>query len=683
MPQISDLQKDVRYLKGVGECRAELLSKLGVTTVDALLRFYPRSYIDLSDCFCVADAPLNETCAIRARVYSKSAPIRAHSGKTLYKVHAGDDSGELELVFFNNKFAPAALENEREYVFYGKTQGSLLRRQMMNPMVIQRKDANYMVPVYPLTAGISSKVIAACVKSAFLLCGDALEETLCEELRMQFSLIGRREAIEKIHFPKSAEEAADAKRRLIFEELLTLSLGMKMLRSKARSEDGIVIPRVICSEFISNLPFELTGAQKRSIAEICEDLKAKKPMNRLLQGDVGSGKTAVAAVAVFCAWQSGFQSAVMAPTEILARQHAKTFEKFFEPYNVTIGLLTSSLKGKKREQLLEKAANGEIDLLIGTHAVIGQNVKFNSLGLVIADEQHRFGVKQRAELLQKGEHPNLLVMSATPIPRTLALIIYGDLDISVLDELPPGRKRVRTLLVTDKLRDRYLGFVRKIVGQGHQAYIVCPLVDDSEALEKTLSATEYKNELERKYLKDVSVGLIHGKLKSAEKEKVMQAFKDKKISVLVSTTVIEVGVDVPNAVLMIIENAERFGLSTLHQLRGRVGRGADESYCVLVSSSVSGISRERLEIMTRTADGFEIARCDLKARGPGDFFGHRQHGLPELAIADLVGDERALHEATAAAQLIFDEDPTLVSKKNLGIKREVEQMFAEKEAEFN
>ncbi len=670
-------EKDIKYLKGVGEKRAELFKKLGVSTVGALLRYYPRSYIDLSETCAVAEAPLAEPCAVRATVYAKGAPVRVRGGKTIIKVKAGDQTGELVITYFNNKFAPSALTIGESYIFYGRVSGNLLSREIINPIVIKREEAGTLIPQYPLTAGISSRVIGNCVKNALSLYEDEIEETLPRDITEKYNLIQRKKAVHDIHFPASQANAKNARDRLIFEELLTLQLGLRLMKRRKRAVTSIRFSHNCSDEFQNSLPFALTGAQRRCIDEIEADVIKPNPMSRLLQGDVGSGKTVVAAAGIFCAKKSGFQSAFMAPTEILANQHANTLSALLSPFGVTVGLLTSSVKGKPRELLLDSVRRGETDLVVGTHALIGDAVEFNKLGFVVADEQHRFGVGQRASLSQKGEHPHLLVMSATPIPRTLALIIYGDLDISTLDELPPGRKPIKTYLVSDELRERYLGYVRKEVAAGRQAYIVCPLVEESEALENTLSATEYKEELESKYLSDLNVGLIHGKMKPKDKAAVMDKFKNKQIDVLVSTTVIEVGVDVPNATVMIIENAERFGLSTLHQLRGRVGRGGDESCCVLVSSAKGENVKARLRIMTRTGDGFEIAKADLATRGPGDFFGKRQHGLPELSIADLASDERVLKNASDAATEIFESDPELLLDRHVGLGREVFSMFSE------
>ncbi|MEA4911093.1 MAG: ATP-dependent DNA helicase RecG [Oscillospiraceae bacterium] len=676
------LQDDIRYLKGVGEKRAELFKKLGVTTVGALLRYYPRGYVDYRTPYAVAQAPLGEACAVRATVFAKHAPLRIRGGKTLARVDAADETGALTLVYFNSQYAPAALREGETYTLYGKLSGTLLKREMANPVVVKPEEAGALVPQYALTAGLSSRAVAACVRAALALYGDDIPETLPAALRAQYKLMDKPQAVRCIHFPETPDIAKRAKDRLIFEELLTLQLGLRGLKQRKRAVTGARFASADPRAFLDTLPFAPTGAQRRCIDEMCADFMRPNPMRRLLQGDVGSGKTAVAAAGVWCAASNGYQSVFMAPTEILANQHARTLASLFAPHGLNVALLTGAVKGKARALLLEQVKSGAVDVLVGTHAVLGEAVEFANLGFVVADEQHRFGVEQRAALTRKGAYPHLLVMSATPSPRTLALIIYGDLDVSVLDEMPPGRTPVRTLLVSDALRARYLGFVREQTQAGRQAYIVCPLVEESEALENTRAATAYKEELEKDYLAGLRVGLLHGRMKSKEKAAVMAAFARGDTQVLVATTVIEVGVDVPNATLMIIENAERFGLSALHQLRGRVGRGAQQSWCVLVSSSGADAAQARLSVMTKTNDGFEIARQDLKARGPGDFLGSRQHGLPELSVADLAGDEQVLHTATAAANDLL-EAGALSRPEYAPLRAAVEAMFRQSEGILN
>ena len=677
------LKRDIRYIKGVGEKRAALYARLGIATVGQLLRHYPRGYLDFSRCADLAELPTGSMAAVRAVVDKKAAAARIRGGRSLARVFASTELGQvLELVYFNNAYAPQKLTEGEEYVFYGKLQGDLLRRQMVNPITVTAEEQQGLTPQYPLTEGLSSRNVAANVRSVLQDEACVIEETLPQSLLSRYSLMQRDAAIRAIHFPESLQQAAEAKRRLVFEELLQLSLGIKLRRQGKRQTGGNAFADTDFSAFLNALPFAPTGAQLRCIQQIAADLAKAEPMNRLLQGDVGSGKTAVAAAAVYLAAANGMQSAVMAPTEVLAEQHAETFRRFLEPFGVRVALLTGSVKGKARTELLGHIAAGDADLIVGTHALISGDVVYKKLGLVVADEQHRFGVAQRAALSQKGALPHTLVMSATPIPRTLALIIYGDLDISVLDEMPKGRRPVKTLLVDESYRNRYLSFVRKTVEEGHQVYIVCPLVEDSEALgDDTMSASEYYRQLQENWLPDISTALLHGRMSNAEKAAVMQGFREGSIKVLVSTTVIEVGVDCPNATLMIIENAERFGLSTLHQLRGRVGRGGEQSWCVLVSSKEGETAQNRLQLLTQTDDGFAIAREDLRMRGPGDFLGRRQHGLPNLALADLADDEKTLYAAADAAEELLWEDASLASWPAL--QSAVAQMFADAAATLN
>ncbi len=673
--------QNIRYLKGVGENREKLFLRLGVDSVGSLLRYYPRRYLDLRDSYSVTDAPLDTPFIVKAEVYHKHPPLRISGGRTIYKIDAGDDGGSLTLTFFNNRFTPAALKEGENYLFYGKLKGSLFAREMINPQLMKSEETEGLLPQYPATEGLSSRVIANTVRNALSQFGNDIKETLPEQLLLEYDLIGLKDALRQIHFPENFDEAESARKRLIFEELLTLQLGMQLFKSRAKQTTKVVIKKNDLNPFLSSLPFTPTNAQFRCISEIMTDLNQEIPMSRLLQGDVGSGKTVVAAAAVYAAVKSGYQSAIMVPTEILAAQHANSFSKLLAPFGITVGLLTGGVKGKNRKLLLEKIASGEVNVVIGTHALISEEVSYRKLGLVVADEQHRFGVEQRVRLSKKGENPHLLVMSATPIPRTLALIIYGDLDISVIDELPPGRKPIKTYLVTDSYRERYLNFIKKEVDSGHQAYIVCPLVEESEQLGDRQAVAQYKEELQSGLLSGYSVGLIHGRMKAKEKQQIMESFLNNDLSILVSTTVIEVGVDVPNANVMVIENAEIFGLSALHQLRGRIGRGSDESYCILVSESKSENAKQRLKMMAESNDGFEIAKFDLMLRGPGDLFGRRQHGLPELRIADLVFDDRVLYDAQSAAKSILDSDETLDSHPLL--KQAVTEMFEDSEGMYN
>ena len=679
---MKDIEKqDIRYLKGVGEKRGKLFNRLGIFSVGDLLRYYPRNYLDLGDCVPVSGAPLETPVLLRLSIIKKSVPVRLPGNRTMSRIEAEDESSGAGLIYFNNRFTPQSLKEGGSYLFYGKLKGSLLNPEMVNPQLIKERETEGLIPQYPATEGLPSRVIAGVIREALPQYSDSIEDTLPAGIKDRFGLISLYEALCIIHNPKDHSEAEQARRRLIFEELFTLQLGMMLFRERAKRTTGAVILNPDPERFISSLPFTLTDAQVTCIDEIIDDLKRDVPMSRLLQGDVGSGKTVVAAAAVYAAAVSGFQSAVMAPTEILAKQHANTFSALFEGFGIKTGLLTGSVKGKQRQLLLDKIKTGEVEVIIGTHALISEDVGYKKLGLVVADEQHRFGVEQRMRLSQKGDSPHLLVMSATPIPRTLALIIYGDLDISVIDRLPPGRKPVRTYLVDDSYRERYLNFIKKNADEGRQAYIVCPLIEESEIYGDHQAAVQYKQQLENGPLKGYTIEFIHGKMKSTQKQKIMDSFKNGELSVLVSTTVIEVGVDVPNANIMVVENAEFFGLSALHQLRGRIGRGTDEGYCVLVSGSENEITRRRLKIMTRTTDGFAVAKLDLSLRGPGNLFGKRQHGLPELKIADLVSDERILYETREAAETLAGDDRLLSGFPKL--KAQIERLFEQGEGAFN
>ncbi len=664
---------NIKYLKGVGEKRAELYRKLGVESVGALLRFYPRDYLDFTNPYTIADAPRDIPCVVRARVFAKNPEQRIRGGMTIYKVFATDDVTDLVLTFFNNKYAAAALQEGTEYLFYGKVGGTLLAREMTSPMYFPVTQEPGLVPIYPLTAGLTSKMVAQNVRQALTLVDEKLTDPLPAPLREQQELCHLSYALHTIHFPPDAHSLAVARKRLIFEELLTLQLALALLRRRPKQKAEAVMTDVDIIPFVSALKFSLTGAQKRAIDEALADMQRTVPMNRLLQGDVGSGKTAVAAALCYVCAKNGAQSAFMAPTEILAQQHYASLAPLLEQAGISCALLTGSTKAAQKRDILSRLASGEIQFVVGTHALLTPDVQFLRLGLVVTDEQHRFGVRQRASLADKGGHPHVLVMSATPIPRTLALIIYGDLDVSVLDELPPGRQPVKTYLIDSAKRHRALGFIRRFLDEGRQAYIVCPAIEEGDG--DLVSATEYAQRLTEEDFKGYRVGLVHGRLKPAEKERIMSRFYAGDISLLVSTTVIEVGVDVPNAVVMLIENAERFGLSQLHQLRGRVGRGKYESYCILVSDATGEQTQKRLQAMCKTNDGFKLAEEDLALRGPGDFFGSRQHGLPEMKLASLINDISTLKLAQICAQEILDKDPTLTAPDNKGLRMSIKELF--------
>ena len=667
---------NLTYLKGVGEKRARLFEKLGVSNINALFYYYPRSYTDLSHPISPAEAPYNTPSAVIAEVVSPPVEHRIRKGMTLYKFVASNDGTALYVTLFNQKFVAEKIRTGQTYIFYGNVSGNLYNKEMASPEIFTA-DKTYIRPTYPACEGLSSSAIETTVKSAITtgyFPDDPIPQHICEK----YNLMSLRDALTNIHFPKNSELLNAARRRLMFQELLLLQCGICYMNQKDSSAKALPISNYT-TEFEGLLSYTLTDAQKRSINEAMEDMASGKPMNRLLQGDVGSGKTAVAAALCYSTVKSGFQAALMAPTEILAEQHYKSFEKMFSNTGINIALITGSTKGK--DKLYEALKKGEIDLVIGTHALIQGGVEFDNLQLVITDEQHRFGVEQRKKLMQKSHCPNTLVMSATPIPRTLALMIYGDLDISILDELPPGRQPVQTRWVKNEIKPQVFDFLKKLLQQGKQAYIVCPLVVEHDS--DLTPATEYCEQLKNGYLKGFNVGLLHGKMKSQEKESIMQAFSRGECDVLVSTTVIEVGVDVPNATMMIIENAERFGLSQLHQLRGRVGRGSAKSYCVLISDAQNEVSTGRLNIMCETTDGFKIAEYDLKSRGPGDFFGRRQHGLPALKLADFISDYKAVAFAQQIAKQICDDDASLTKTENAQLKKEVIRLFESENSVFN
>ena len=675
-------------LPGIGPARARGLEKLGLVTVEDLLRCYPRSYEDRRKFSTVAAAPVDIPVCLELLVAEPPRLSRIRKGLELVKARLVDDTGSLTATFFNQTYMKDALRPGETYIVYGKVEGPPGRRQMTNP-VCERSDrvrfTGCILPVYALTHGISNNLLAGLARRCVDECAGQLEEVLPGPLRREHALAAAEFACRNIHFPRDEEALELARRRLIFEELFYLTCGMALLRTRRDEAAGVPFAIPPVEEFLTLLPFPLTGAQRRVMDEIAADVSAGPPMNRLVQGDVGSGKTMVAAYGAWLAAKNGRQCALMAPTELLAEQHFRSLAPLLEQAGLRVGLLTGAVKGKARKELLAALAAGELDLLIGTHALLSEGVDYADLGLVITDEQHRFGVAQRAALSAKARRPpHVLVLSATPIPRTLSLVIYGDLDVSVIDELPPGRTPVQTFVVGEDKRQRMYGFVRKLVGEGRQAYIVCPAVEEGEDEGAGLkAAVTYARGLQTQVFPDLRVGLVHGKMKPREKDAVMTAFAGGELDVLVSTTVIEVGVDVPNAALMVVENADRFGLSQLHQLRGRVGRGRHQSYCVLVTSTRSQESRERLRVLTRTTDGFQIAEEDLRLRGPGDFFGQRQHGLPQLRIADLAGDMRVLKEAQQAAQALLEADPGLKRPEHAGLLARVRKLFSDHGDMFN
>ena len=665
----------VRYLKGVGPKTAQRFEKLGILTLADLLCHYPRRYVDFTQPYSIAQAPAETECVVKAEVYAKLGGRMLPGGRQMERLTAGDGVSTLEVTWFNNPYAIKKLEIGQEYFFQGLLTGGMLRRQMVNPQVrtAAQITAAPLEAVYPQTEGLSSTVIARCIQQ-LLPHAELLADPLPAEMRRKYRLPDKADAVRAIHCPASPEQAAAARRRLIYEELLVLQLGIGCMKSRGAADTGAPMRLIDPAPFWDSLPFAPTGAQRRAVTEILADMSGQHAMNRLLQGDVGSGKTLVAAAAIWACIRSGYQAALLAPTEILATQHAENLNRMLAPFGMRVALLTGGMKAAARRTTLAAIRDDQADCVVGTHAILGGGVEFARLGLAVIDEQHRFGVRQRGMLAEKAVNPHLLVMSATPIPRTLGLLIYGDLDISLLDELPPGRTPVKTRAITGKKREDLYHFLDTEIGRGRQVYLVCPAIEDSP--DAALKAVKgYYEQVAKPLLPNRRVGLMHGKLKPKEKAAVMQDFKEGKLDALVSTTVIEVGVDVPNASVMVIENAERYGLSALHQLRGRVGRGAAESWCFLVSDHEGEAVRQRLHFLCTTTDGFAVAQYDLENRGPGDFFGSRQHGLPSLQIADLMNDTRTLHAAQAEAADILAQDPQLTAPDHTLLRTQVQQMF--------
>lgn len=668
-----DLNSSIQYIKGVGEKKAGLFHKLGIFSVRDLIEHYPRTYEDRSDKKTVLQCESGSVACIKATMIT---PVKEHfvrKGMTLYKCDFTDGHTVIHVTLFNNKYLAAALKLYGSYILYGKIERTLTSASMASPEIEKAENSDAIRPVYHATGRLNSKAIEKVIKTA-LENSDRFEETLPAEIRLEYKLVSLDFAIRQIHFPQDRESLEKARDRLIFEELLALQLGLLKLKGRRKVRTKAVLKADHTDAFLKLLPFKPTGAQERAMRECCADMASGYPMNRLLQGDVGSGKTAVAAGIIYTAVKNGYQCALMAPTEILAAQHAETLLEMLGSAGIKTDLLTGSTSKKEKRRIKEALIDGETDLVIGTHALIQNDVEFKNLGLVITDEQHRFGVNQRANLAMKGEEVHTLVMSATPIPRTLALMIYGDLDISVLDELPPGRQTVRTDVVDSRYHKRIYTFIKKQIAVGNQAYIVCPLVEEGENTDM-ISAEKYAEELANGDFKGINIGLLHGKMKPAQKENVMRAFADGDVKLLVATTVIEVGVDVPAATVMVIENAERFGLSQLHQLRGRVGRGKAQSYCILVSDNKSDTAMQRLKTMKKYSDGFKIADEDLKLRGPGDFFGNRQHGLPDLKIADMLEDMETLKKCRQCADRILAEDFNLDLPKYKALANRISDLF--------
>jgi len=681
------LKSDVSMIKSVGKQRAKLFNKLGIYTIYDMLCFFPRNYEDRSQVKNIADVIDGENICIKAKPFSVLKNNKIRRGMSIQRITVADFTGSAVISWFNQDWLVKTFNLSTEYIFYGKVTVKNGKLEMTNPIFEPSQNSSKftsrIVPIYPLTARLTQKAFQVAMENCMPYI-DEFTESMPNWVREKYTLCGIDYAVKNIHFPENFEKFEYARKRLAFEELLLLQLGLRLLKQRRVELCGTPL----CDDqnvesFIKTLPFPLTNAQKRVTYEIIADLKKVKPMNRLVQGDVGCGKTIVAAISMLVAVHNGTQAAMMVPTEILAEQHYKSLTEVFNNQDIKVALLTGSLSAKQKKEVCENIASGEIDIIIGTHALIQSGVSFKNLAIVVTDEQHRFGVKQRAALAEKGSSPHTLVMTATPIPRTLALILYGDLEVSVIDEMPPGRKLVETFAVDEGMRERINSFLVKQLTEGRQVYIVCPLVEESETLELK-SATAFADELQKNVLCGYTVGLIHGRLKPKEKDEIMRRFANCEINALVSTTVIEVGVNVPNASLMIIENAERFGLSQLHQLRGRVGRGQWQSYCVLFCQGGNSITKQRMSIMKETNDGFKISEKDLELRGPGEFFGTRQHGLPELKIANIYTDMELLTKAGEVANAILENDALLENEENSGLRQSIMNMFSQVDIfEFN
>ena len=657
---------DIKFIKGVGKKRAELLNKLGVFSSDDLFYFFPRTYEDWSHPLTVAEAPFDMPCCIKAKVITPIKENYIRKNMVIYKFIAEDkDGGTLYVSVFNNRYITKTVQEGKEYLFYGKADGNMLEKSISSPII---KPVGYekMRPIYPSCEGLTSAAIEKIIGDA--LKGKDFLDFLPSSIKNEYKLCDLATAINLIHFPRNDNDVQIARRRLAFDELFIMQLGLKYTKERRSQTSGAIIENDTTDEFVSTLPFSLTAAQNRVIKECVKDMASGRQMNRLVQGDVGSGKTAVAASLIYHTVKHRGQAAMLAPTEILAEQHFKTFTSFFNGLNIKVALLTGATTKAEKSKIKEALSKGDIDLVVGTHALIEPDIAFKELELVVTDEQHRFGVEQKTKLSGKGYNPHMLYMSATPIPRSLALILYGDLDLSIIDEMPKGRQKIDTFSVDSSYRSRIYSFIKKNINEGHQAYIVCPMIDENDS--NLVAVKEYYNELKNGEFSSYNVGLLHGKMKSKEKDAVMKDFATGKIQLLISTTVIEVGIDVPNATVMVIENAERFGLSQLHQLRGRIGRGSDKSTCILVSSNKGEIP-ERLSVLTKTGDGMKIADEDLKLRGPGDFLGKRQHGLPNMKIADISSDIELIKSAGNAASEILKIDGKIEFEEHIGIRKRV------------
>ncbi len=678
---------ELRYVKGVGEARARAFGRLGVHDLAGLVSFFPRAYEDRTRLVRIAELADGDLVCVEAVVGTEPQLSRIRRGLDLLRFRAVDETGAMQLTFFNQAYLKDQFRKGESYVFYGRAQVKGRFVSMTNPVFDRLADfgrvTGRIVPVYRLTSGLSQNTVRSAVRQALDLSQGRLPDGLPDCVADEYKLCTARYAYENVHFPADMQALSLARRRLVFEELFVLACALGLLRGGREGAQGRVLRGAGLGTFTGSLPFSPTGAQLRAMREAIGDMSSGKLMNRLIQGDVGSGKTLVAAACIWYAAQSGAQSAFMAPTEILAEQHYATLTGFLEPFGIRVAKLTGSMRAAEKRAVLSGLASGEYALCVGTHALLSGGVEFRDLALVVTDEQHRFGVQQRAALAEKGLRPHILVMSATPIPRTLALMIYGELDVSLIDELPPGRQKVDTFAVDESYRARLGGFIEKLVSEGRQVFVVCPRIEEGEEAGDGLKSAEEHAEELRQQLPGLRIACIHGKLKAREKDEIMSRFAAGETDVLVSTTVIEVGVDVPNAALMVVENAERFGLSQLHQLRGRVGRGKHKSWCILVSDAKGEEARARLHAMTHISDGFKIAEEDLRLRGPGDFFGSRQHGLPELHIADLGADMNVLKAAQDAAKRLLDSDPRLERPENKRLRSRAGELLAASGDRFN
>ena len=682
MARLSD---PVTILKGVGPTKAKQFANLNIFTLRDLICHFPRGYEDRSKLTTIEKLEVDTPACFKAMVMNTPRTAHVRKGLDITKVQVADHTGRLNITFFNNRYVTDNLIYGREYIFYGAVTGDFIGYNMTNP-VFETPDSQpvttrRVLPIYPLTAGLTNAALLKTIRQALSIC-DPPAEILPEEVRQKYGILPAERAYYAIHEPADMAEAEMAKKRLIFEEFFIFSAGLSLMRAARAEKKTAPYLNFYMEPFYASLPFTLTRAQQRAVEEILNDFRKGAPMNRLVQGDVGSGKTMVAAAAAYCAAQNGKQSALMAPTEILAEQHFSSLNKLFEPLGITVALLTGSMTPKQKRIVRERIASGEVQVAVGTHALLTDSTQFNDLGLVIADEQHRFGVSQRSKLSAKGEDPHLLVMSATPIPRTLALLMYGDLDVSILDELPPGRETVDTFLVGESYRARINAFIRKHVAEGHQCFVVCPAVEENEEL-GIKAATVWADTLQQTVFPDLRIALLHGQMKGVEKEAAMASFARGEADVMVATTVIEVGVDVPNATLMVIEDADRFGLSQLHQLRGRVGRGKAKSYCILTTHNRNTETLQRLKALCKTTDGFKIAEEDLKLRGPGDFFGSRQSGLPTFRVADLSYDLATLKEAQAASAEWIDAHGGSDEPEAAALRERIGELFQRAEGTMN